>query len=87
MHVPRTHRDPARRQGEQESRIHLVLGFMTAILGDGLEEIRAGSVVNCMSFALINIPPTVRAIKSKRGAFSGCSGLTTVILNNRMEEI
>ena len=43
---------------------------MTAILGDGLEEIRAGSVVNCMSFTLINIPPTVRAIKSKRGAFS-----------------
>jgi hypothetical protein len=37
------------------------------------------------SFALINIPPAVRAIK--RGAFSGCSGLTIVILNNRMEEI
>ena len=60
-------------------------GLTTAILRDGLEQIRARAILQCRSLVHIDISPNIRTIK--RGAFRGCSGLMTAILGNGLEEI
>ena len=54
------------------------------ILNNGLEKIGSEAFYKC-ALVRINIPPSVRAIE--RGAFWGCSDLTTTILNDGLEEI
>ncbi len=60
--------------------ICLLLEVDTAILGDGLEEIREEAFRDCLSLVRISIPPAVRVIKV--GAFMDCSGLLTVSLGH-----
>ena len=52
---------------------------------NGLEEIGEDAFCKYRSRQRIDIPPAIRAIKD--GAFYDCSGLTTVILGNGLEEI
>ncbi len=54
-------------------------------LNDELGEIGEGAFAQCTLLVRIVITPAVRAIKDS--AFFGCLGLTTVILNNGLEEI
>ena len=56
----------------------------TAILNNGLEEIGKWAFSGC-ALVLIDIPPSVKAIKE--GAFQHCSDLTTVTLNDGLEVI
>ena len=56
------------------------------ILIDGLEEIGEFIFVRCKSLHEIVIPSAVKIIK-KLGAFTSCSGLTTVTLGEGLEEI
>jgi hypothetical protein len=58
---------------------------MIVILGDGLEDIGWGAFYGCTFYVSIPTPPAIRAIQGY--AFYNCSGLMTVILNNRMEKI
>jgi hypothetical protein len=59
---------------------------MSVIFNDGLEEIGAGAfyIVHVPWMHYIS-PPPIRAFKA--WAFDDCLGLTTVILNNGLEEI
>ena len=84
MHVVGTDRDTPFHQGDRGLCILDCSGLMTAILNDGLEEIGERAFSEC-GLLCINIPPSIRAIKS--GAFESCSQLATTILNNGLEEI
>jgi hypothetical protein len=64
---------------------HGCSGLTTAIVNNGLEEIRLGAFARCTSLVHITIPPAVRVIKCN--AFDCCSGLRTVTLGNGLEEI
>ncbi len=55
------------------------------ILGNGLEEIQEFAFYECTNLVSIKIPPAIRVIK--KGVFRGCSGLTTVIHGDGLEEI
>jgi hypothetical protein len=59
---------------------------MTSVrLGDGLEESGRGAFRECRSVRRIVVPRAVKAIIHH--AFSGSSGLSTVILNDGLGEI
>ena len=54
-------------------------------LHDGIEVIKKQAFYDCRSLREMLFPPSVRAIEE--GAFDGCSGLTTAILNNGLDKI
>jgi hypothetical protein len=57
----------------------------TAVLGQGLEEIRVGAFQECTSLREVLIRPAVKAIKDM--AYSCSTQLTTAVLGEELEEI